>query len=128
MKVLTKDKLMARNLIKYAITERNVLSYIKHPFIVGLNYAFQTAEKLFLILDYCPNGDLAAILGREGRITEDRARIYLCQILLAIEELHRLDVIYRDLKPDNIVLDAEGNCQLTDFGLSKEGVDENNYA
>jgi protein-serine/threonine kinase len=78
MKVLAKDKLMSRNLIKYAITERNVLSYIKHPFIVGLNYAFQTAANLFLILDYCPNGDLAALLSAEGRLDESRARIYLC--------------------------------------------------
>jgi hypothetical protein len=58
MKVLQKDKLMGQNLVKYARTERNVLSYTKHPFIVGLNYAFQTKEKLFLILDYCPGGDL----------------------------------------------------------------------
>jgi serine/threonine protein kinase len=56
MKVLQKDKLMGQNLVKYARTERNVLSYTKHPFIVGLNYAFQTKEKLFLILDYCPGG------------------------------------------------------------------------
>jgi serine/threonine protein kinase len=54
MKVLSKQKIMGQNLVKYARTERDVLSYTKHPFIVGLNYAFQTSEKLFLILDYCP--------------------------------------------------------------------------
>lgn len=53
MKILQKQRIMGQNLVKYAITERNVLSYTKHPFIVGLNYAFQTRDKLFLILDYC---------------------------------------------------------------------------
>lgn len=63
MKILQKKKIMAQNLIKYAVTERNVLSITKHPFIVGLNYAFQTKDKLFLILDYCPGGDLGKALG-----------------------------------------------------------------
>ena len=74
--------------MKYAVTERNVLSYTKHPFIVGLNFAFQTRDKLFLILDYCPGGDLSKVLSREKRLTEERARIYLSEILLALEDLH----------------------------------------
>jgi protein-serine/threonine kinase len=128
MKILMKSKIMGQNLVKYAMTERNVLSYIKHPFIVGLKYAFQTSSKLFLILDYCPGGSMAAMINREKRFTENRARIYLCEILLAIEELHRRDIIYRDLKPDNIVLDEEGHALLTDFGLSKEGIMDNHSA
>ena len=62
MKVLTKAKIMGHNLTRYAMTERNVMSVVDHPFIVKLNYAFQTQEKLFLILDYCPGGDLAEYL------------------------------------------------------------------
>jgi serine/threonine protein kinase len=125
MKVLLKDKLMGQNLVKYARTERNVLSYTNHPFIVGLNFAFQTKEKLFLILDYCPGGDLGSVLTREKRFDEDRARIYLAEVLLALENLHKRDIIFRDLKPDNVVLDNEGHALLTDFGLSKEGVQDN---
>ena len=125
MKVLRKDKVMAQNLIKYAKTERNVLSYIKHPFIVSLNYAFQTPEKLFLILDYCSGGDLGFQISRERKFDENRAKIYICEIVLALEELHKRDIIFRDLKPDNIVLDDEGHAMLTDFGLSKEGVYDN---
>ena len=125
MKVLRKDKIMGQNLIKYAKTERNVLSYVKHPFIVSLNFAFQTPEKLFLILDYCPCGDLGFQISREKRFDEFRARIYICEVLLALEELHKRDIIFRDLKPDNIVLDEEGHAMLTDFGLSKEGVYDN---
>ena len=128
MKVLQKDKIINQNLIKYALTERNVLSYMKHPFIVSLNFAFQTIDKLFLILDFCPGGDLGSHLTTEKRFTEYRARIYLCEIILALEELHKQNIIFRDLKPDNIVLDDEGHALLTDFGLSKEKVFDNYQA
>jgi len=64
------------------------------------------------------------MLQRERKFTEDRARIYAAEILLALEDLHKRDIIYRDLKPDNVVLDFDGHAQLTDFGLSKEGVEE----
>jgi serine/threonine protein kinase len=128
MKVLSKSKIMGHNLTRYAMTERNVLSIANHPFIVKLNYAFQTQEKLFLILDYCPGGDLAEYLQLEKRFNEDKTRLYASEILLAIEELHRKDIIFRDLKPDNVVLDMEGHAMLTDFGLSKEGVLDNGMA
>lgn len=124
MKVLPKDKIMSENLIKYALTERKVTSYLKHPFIVSLNYAFQTAEKLFLVLDFCPGGDLGWHLQREKRFSEYRARLYISEIILALEELHRRNIVYRDLKPDNVVLDAEGHAMITDFGLSKEEVSD----
>ena len=128
MKVLQKSKLMGQNLVKYARTERNVLSYTKHSFIVGLNYAFQTKSKLFLILDYCPGGDLGHVLVREKRFDEHRAKMYLAEIVLALEDLHRRDIIFRDLKPDNVVIDEQGHALLTDFGLSKEGICDNKGA
>ena len=128
MKVLRKERIMGQNLLKYAIAERNVLSLSHHPFIVKLNFAFQTSTKLFLILEYCPNGDLAKHLLIEKRFSEQRAKFYLCEVLLALENLHQRDIIFRDLKPDNVVLDSEGHCKLTDFGLSKEGVIESKYA
>lgn len=68
LKVLNKQQILSQNLVKYAITERNVLSGLKHPFIVKLNFAFQTANKLYLILDYCPGGDLAQVLMKEKRL------------------------------------------------------------
>lgn len=110
------------------MTERNVLSITNHPFIVKLSFAFQTSDKLFLILDYCPGGDLSEHLGREKRFSEERAKIYLCEIILALEDLHKRDIIFRDLKPDNVVLDKNGHALLTDFGLSKEGVLDNKGA
>jgi hypothetical protein len=128
MKVLSKDKVTGQNLVKYAMTERNVLSITNHPFIVKLNYAFQTIDKLFLILDYCPGGDLAEHLMKEKRFKEERAKLYICEIILALEDLHKRDIIFRDLKPDNVVLDMEGHALLTDFGLSKEGVSDSRSA
>ena len=122
MKVLSKDRIMGQNLLKYAMAERNVLSLSNHPFIVKLNFAFQTSSKLFLILDYCPGGDLSKHLYYEKRFKEQRAKFYICEVLLALEDLHKRDIIFRDLKPDNVVLDSDGHCKLTDFGLSKEGV------
>ncbi|OMJ90296.1 hypothetical protein SteCoe_7315 [Stentor coeruleus] len=122
MKVLDKEKIISKNLTIYAQTERNVLSQINHPFMVSLHFAFQSNEKLFLILDYCPGGDLARHLSIEKKFPECRAKVYLCEIILALEELHKRDIIFRDLKPDNIVLDIDGHAILTDFGLSKEGV------
>ena len=122
MKVLSKDRIMGQNLLKYAMAERNVLSLSNNPFIVKLNFAFQTSSKLFLILDYCPGGDLSKHLYYEKRFKEQRAKFYICEVLLALEDLHKRDIIFRDLKPDNVVLDENGHCKLTDFGLSKEGV------
>ena len=127
MKILRKERIMGQNLSRYALAERNVLSLSNHPFIVKLNYAFQSMTKLFLILEYCPGGDLAKHLRLEKKFDEKRAKFYLCEILLALENLHKRNIIFRDLKPDNVVLDNEGHCKLTDFGLSKEGIDNDQY-
>lgn len=128
MKILHKRKIMGQNLVRYARTERDVLSYFSHPFIVSIKYAFQTPEKLYMILEYCPGGDLGAVLKREKKLSEERARLYLTEIILALEELHKKDIIFRDLKPDNVVLDEDGHALLTDFGLSKEGINNNTSA
>jgi serine/threonine protein kinase len=98
------------------------MATMRHPFIVKLRFAFQTIDKLFLISDYCPGGDLSQYLEIERIFPEWKAKFYISEIVLAIEALHKKDVIFRDLKPDNVVLDEEGHTLLTDFGLSKEGV------
>jgi serine/threonine protein kinase len=70
-------------------------------------------------------GELFFHLGRAGKFVEPRARFYAAQIVLALSYLHQLDIVYRDLKPENVLLDGEGNVMLTDFGLSKEGINDN---
>eukprot|EP00398_MALV-I-01_sp_L67-1_P001060 gene1060-497_t len=76
-------------------------------------------------MDYCAGGELFYHLSRAGRFKEDKVRFYSSEIMLALGYLHSLDVIYRDLKPENVLLDADGHVKLTDFGLSKEGVTDN---
>lgn len=125
MKMLRKDNVIKRNQVEHTKTERNVLEAVSHPFIVTLHYAFQTPKKLYFVLEYCPGGELFFHLSRAGRFAEGRCRFYASEILLAIEYLHRLNIIYRDLKPENILLDADGHVKLTDFGLSKEGIQDN---
>jgi len=122
MKVLRKEKVMKKNLARYARTERIVLSVMDHPFIVKLYYAFQTENKLYMVLQYCPGGDLASKIFKEKRFSENVAKIYAAEIVLALEALHQKDIIYRDLKPANVVLDQDGHALLTDFGLSKQGI------
>ncbi|OMJ89130.1 hypothetical protein SteCoe_8756 [Stentor coeruleus] len=128
IKVLRKDQILGNNILKYAFTERNILSLINHPYIVKLNYAFQTPEKLVFVMEYCPNGDLKQHLIQEKCFSEAKARFYISEILLALEELHQHGIIFRDLKPENVVLDHEGHAKLTDFGLSKEGMAEGQKA
>ena len=120
--MLKKDFIIRKNQVEHTKTERNVLGYVHHPFIVGLAMAFQTRDKLFFVLDYCCGGELFFHLGKTGRFPEDRAKFYAAQMTLALEYIHSLGVIYRDLKPENVLLDEKGNVRLTDFGLSKEGV------
>jgi RAC serine/threonine-protein kinase len=87
-----------------------------------MNMAFQSKDKLYFVLDYCAGGELFFHLGKEGRFVEPRAKFYAAEIVLAISYVHSLKIIYRDLKPENVLLDAEGHIRLTDFGLSKEGI------
>jgi Protein kinase domain/Ankyrin repeats (3 copies) len=128
LKVLQKDKILNSNLIRYAFAERNISININHPFIVKLNYAFQTPEKLAMIMEYCPNGDLGMQILKQKKFSEEKAKFYAIEVLLALEELHNHGIIFRDLKPENVVLDADGHAKLTDFGLSKEGFIEGQLA
>jgi len=125
MKCLKKQRVFQRHQVEHTKTERRVLGYLNHPFLVSLHYAFQTDQKLFLVLDYAAGGELFFHLSKAGRFTEDRTRFYIAEIVLAIDYLHSKDIIYRDLKPENILLDSEGHVKITDFGLCKENVPDN---
>eukprot|EP00300_Choanocystis_sp_HF-7_P042252 c9011_g1_i2.p1 GENE.c9011_g1_i2~~c9011_g1_i2.p1 ORF type:complete len:426 (-),score=101.37 c9011_g1_i2:107-1384(-) len=128
MKVLRKEAIIAGNQVAHTKTERSVLQELNHPFIVNLHYAFQTAGKLYLLLDYVRGGELFFQLKREGVFSEARVRLYIAEIILALEYMHERSIVYRDLKPENILLDVDGHIVLTDFGLSKEAVSSINGA
>lgn len=122
MKVLKKEQLVKRKQVAHTKTERKVLESIDHPFIVSLRFAFQTDAKLYMILDYFTGGELFFHLKNHGRFPEERAKFYAAEITLALECLHNNAIVYRDLKPENVLLDNEGHIRLTDFGLSKDCV------
>ncbi len=125
MKILSKKYLIKNQQLRYAVTECNVLKQVRHPFIIGLHYAFQTPEYLYMVLDYCPGGDLAYHISR-SLFEEDEVQVIIAELVLAITHLHKHNVIYRDLKPENILIDEEGHIKLADFGLAKENIGDNN--
>jgi len=114
--------LIKRRQIERTKTERRVLAVANHPFIMKLHFAFQNTEKLYLVLDYCPGGELFFHLCKHRRFPERVARFYAAELLLAIGHLHSIGIIYRDLKPENVLLDAEGHVKLGDFGLAKDEI------
>lgn len=122
MKVLKKATIVQKKkTTEHTKTERQVLEAVRQsPFLVTLHYAFQTDAKLHLILDYVNGGELFTHLYQREHFTESEVRIYIGEIILALEHLHKLGIIYRDIKLENILLDSQGHVVLTDFGLSKE--------
>jgi len=120
MKVLRKEAIIARKQVTHTKAEKSILQKIQHPFIVQLHFAFQTKDKLYMILDYVNGGELFFHLKKEGRFQENRVRFYAAEIVCALAHLHSLGIVYRDLKPENILLNAEGHITITDFGLSKQ--------
>ncbi|KAI0172101.1 kinase-like protein [Hypoxylon sp. FL1284] len=115
-----------KKLVEQTKTERQILESVnRHPFVVKLFYAFQDLEKLYLILEYGQGGELFTHLNTEKMFPEPVAAFYMAEMVLALSHLHdTLGVVYRDLKPENCLLDAQGHLLLTDFGLSKVAVED----
>lgn len=123
VKVLVKSHIKKKNEIRHIMAERSVLvKNIKHPFLVGLHYSFQTKTKLYFVLTYVNGGELFFHLQKEKSFAEPRTRFYAAEMASALGYLHEQNIIYRDLKPENLLLDRTGHVVLTDFGLCKEGV------
>lgn len=125
IKVLQKKVILKRREQKHIMAERNVLlKNVKHPFLVGLHYSFQTTDKLYFVLDFVNGGELFFHLQKERTFAEPRAKFYIAEMASALGYLHSLNIVYRDLKPENILLDCQGHIVLTDFGLCKEGISQ----
>ncbi|KAJ3598142.1 hypothetical protein NHX12_001656 [Muraenolepis orangiensis] len=123
VKVLRKNVILKRKEQTHVMVERSVLlKGLQHPFLVGLHFSFQTTNLLYFVLDYVNGGDLFYHLRKDGSFPEPRAAFYAAEMATALGYLHSLDIVYRDMKPENILLDSEGHVMLTDFGLCKEGV------
>ena len=102
------------------------MSKAKSPWIVELRASFQEDDYLYLIMEFLPGGDFMNLLIDKDKLTEEEARFYIAELILAVESIHKLDCIHRDIKPDNILIDKNGHIKLSDFGLAK--VSENLYA
>lgn len=119
IKKIKKQLLVSKNQIKHIKDEQDFLSKIKSPWIVELKASFQQGDYLFLVMEFLPGGDLMSLLISKDLLTEKEARFYLCEMILAIESVHKLNCIHRDIKPDNILIGKNGHIKLSDFGLAK---------
>lgn len=120
VKKMRKEEMYKKNQILHVRAERDVLSEAKIPWIVELKYSFQDELYLYLVMEFCPGGDLMSLLINKDILTEDEARFYTAELILCLEAVHKLNCIHRDLKPDNILIDKSGHIKLSDFGLSKK--------
>ncbi|XP_076924011.1 uncharacterized protein LOC143586328 [Bidens hawaiensis] len=119
MKKLKKSEMLRRGQVEHVKAERNLLAEVDSNCIVKLYCSFQDDEYLYLIMEYLPGGDMMTLLMRKDTLTEDEARFYVGETVLAIESIHKHNYIHRDIKPDNLLLDKSGHMKLSDFGLCK---------
>jgi tRNA A-37 threonylcarbamoyl transferase component Bud32 len=124
IKVIRKSDMIKKNMVDAVLTEKFALSILDNPYVVKLYYSFQNAKYLFLVMEFLVGGDLASLLYVLGSLDEGLAAFYAAEIALALEYLHGHNIIHRDLKPDNMLITSKGHLKLTDFGLSRVNVRE----
>ena len=119
LKILKKSEVIYLKQVEHVKTEKKLLETITHPFIVNLMGAFQDPQNLYLMMEYIIGGEFFSHLRKAGRFPNDTSKFYAAQITLVFEYLHGLMILYRDLKPENLLLDKNGHCKVTDFGFAK---------
>ncbi|KAH0862261.1 hypothetical protein HID58_079472 [Brassica napus] len=122
IKVLKKADMIRKNAVESILAERDILINVRNPFVVRFFYSFTSSENLYLVMEYLGGGDFYSLLKNIGCMDESNARVYIAEVILALEYLHSEGVVHRDLKPDNLLIAHDGHVKLTDFGLSKVGL------
>jgi serine/threonine protein kinase len=124
IKVMKKADMYRKNIVRRIKDERRIMetttSQARH--VVQLYYSFQTKNNLYLVMEYLNGGDLASLLDALGALDEDLVRKYVAEVLLGLECLHSIDIIHRDIKPDNILIGKDGHVKLIDFGLAAQSM------
>ncbi|CAN8270960.1 unnamed protein product [Cochlearia groenlandica] len=132
MKKLKKAEMLRRGQVEHVRAERNLLAEVDSNYIVKLYCSFQDDDHLYLVMEYLPGGDMMTLLMRKDTLTDDEAKFYVAETVLAIESIHRHNYIHRDIKPDNLLLDKYGHLRLSDFGLCKpldcSAIGENDFS
>ena len=117
MKVMNKNYIIEKRYLHYVVSEFEIMKSLSgFPFVLDLHYCFQTANFLYMIIDYCPNGDFTELK------CINNLKLFFAEVILAFEHIHKHNTVYRDLKPENIILDEEGHIKVCDFNLAKSGV------
>ncbi|KAH8550690.1 camp-dependent protein kinase 5 [Umbelopsis sp. PMI_123] len=119
IKVLKKSEVVRLKQVEHTNNEKHILEAVAHPFLVNMWGTFQDDANLYMVMDYVPGGELFSVLRKSQRFPDHVAKFYAAEVILALEYLHSKDVIYRDLKPENLLLDAQGHLKITDFGFAK---------
>lgn len=117
MKVLHKKDMVEKEQVAHVRAERDILVEVDHTWVVKMFYSFQDAESLYLVMEFLPGGDLMTLLMKKDTLSEEATQFYMAETALAIQTIHQLGFIHRDIKPDNLLLDAKGHIKLSDFGL-----------
>ncbi len=119
MKMLKKDNIVKMKQVEHTLNEKKILASIDFPFVVKLAFSFKDNSNLYMVLEYVSGGEMFTHLRRTGRYSEENACFYASQIVLTFEYLHYLNIVYRDLKPENVLYDSSGYIKITDFGFAK---------
>lgn len=122
LKVLNKKLLQKLDEIRHILTERDILTASKSPWLVKLLYAFQDPANVYLAMEFVPGGDYRTLLNNTGILNPRHTRFYISEMFCALDSLHKLGYIHRDLKPENFLIDSSGHIKLTDFGLASGAI------
>ncbi|ELK33809.1 Serine/threonine-protein kinase 38 [Myotis davidii] len=117
MKILRKADMLEKEQVGHIRAERDILVEADSLWVVKMFYSFQDKLNLYLIMEFLPGGDMMTLLMKKDTLTEEETQFYIAETVLAIDSIHQLGFIHRDIKPDNLLLDSKGHVKLSDFGL-----------